>query len=80
MAKLTEIGLLKLKKDIDEAKTTISKLEGGLQTLIDQLEKVWGCSSVEEAEKKLEILKKKNEKLSYTIAEGLAEIEEKYVK
>lgn len=76
---MKESDLLKLKKDIDEAKVSLSKLEGSKQTLMEQLEKTWGCSTVEEAGTKLSVLKKKADKISNQIQEGLQEIEDKYL-
>jgi len=72
-------GLMKLKGDIDTAKTQISMLKGSQQTLLSQLEKTWGCGAVKEADEKLELMKKKNERLSGKITEGLQEIEDKYI-
>lgn len=76
---MKESDLLRMRKDIDEAKVSLSKLEGSKQTLMDQLEKTWGCSDVHEAEVKLSSLKKKADKLTSQIAEGLQAIEDKYL-
>jgi hypothetical protein len=43
--------LLKLKKDIDEAKIKKAQLEGKLQTFEEQLKKEYNCSNIDEAEK-----------------------------
>jgi len=79
MGTLTEKGLFKLKESIEQAKTNISKIEGSQQTLLEQLQNDWGCSSIEEAEKKLGVIKKKIDRLSTQIKEGIEEIEEKYL-
>lgn len=76
---MTERDLLNMKKEIDEAKVTISKLEGSEQVLIDQLKKNWGCATVEEAKKKLNKLERDVEKQSDQIKQGLADIGEKYI-
>jgi len=76
---MTEKELLQLKTKIDSVKSEISKLEGSQITLFSQLQKRWGCSSIEIAEKKLQSLKKKVSDLSIKIDSGLKEIEEKYL-
>jgi hypothetical protein len=45
----TEI-LLKLKKDIEEAKIKKAQLEGKLQTFEEQLKKEFQCDNIEQAE------------------------------
>jgi outer membrane protein TolC len=76
---MTEKDLLKLKKDIDEAQTNLSKLQGSKQVLMDQLNEAWGCTTTEEAEKKLALMKKKNETMIKQIEIGMQEIEDKYI-
>ena len=75
---MKEQDLFKLKQEIEEAKTSVSELKGQQNALLKQLKEEWGCSTVEEAEKKIQIMKKDIEKLENSIAVGLEELEEKY--
>lgn len=74
----SEQKLLKIKEEIDSAKVELSKAEGKKDVLLSQLKSQFGCSSIEEAEKKVKTLEKSIAKLLASIEEGLLEIEEKY--
>jgi len=71
---MDKTDLLKLKTDIEAAKTKVSKLEGAKETLMHQLKTRWKCSTLEEAEKKVEDFKKKEAKLSKQLEDGLEEL------
>lgn len=75
---LTEKDLLRIKREIDEMKQTLSKLEGKREQLLQQLLSEWGCSSVEEAEAKLTELETKSESIEKRITKALADLNEHY--
>lgn len=74
----SEQKLLKLKEEITSAKTTLSKAEGKKDVLMSQLKSQFGCSTLEEAEKKSKQMEKSIEKLTTSIEEGLLDIEQKF--
>lgn len=67
-----------LKRKLDKAKTDKAKAEGACDELIKKLKEVWGCSTVEEAEKQLKDLRKKEEKAKEDFEKSLAKFEEKW--
>jgi len=69
--------LLDLKKQIDEAKTSMSELRGRRTYLIQQLKKQWDCKDINEANKKLNEMEKEIQKLEKEITKGITDIEEK---
>ena len=73
---MTEQGLLQLKKEIDQAKSSVSELKGQQTALLKQLKDDWQCSSIEEAEKKIKKMQKEIETLDASIETGLEELEE----
>jgi uncharacterized protein YukE len=75
---MNESNLLRLKQQIEKAKTTISELSGRKQYLMKQLKDNWECSSVEEAKEKMAILSNEIEELNLKIESGIQELEEKY--
>jgi septal ring factor EnvC (AmiA/AmiB activator) len=75
---MTEQGLLKLKQEIDQAKSSVSELKGQQTALLKQLKDDWQCSSIEEAEKKIKKMQKEIETLDASIETGLEELEESY--
>ena len=75
---MDEAGLLKLKKQIDEANASISELKGQLSALLKQLKDDWKCNSVEDAEKLIVKMDKEIASLNNKIEEGMEELEEKY--
>jgi uncharacterized coiled-coil DUF342 family protein len=75
---LTETQLLNLKKDIETSKTLVSELNGKLSMLHKQLKDDFGCSSLEEAKKKLSEWKEEIEDLDTKIKEQCDELEERY--
>jgi septal ring factor EnvC (AmiA/AmiB activator) len=75
---LNEKELLQLKKEIEEAKSSISKLEGQKEYLEKELLVNFNCTSVEDAEKLLGKFQKEVEKIEKQIEEGLEELKEAY--
>ncbi|MFA5934991.1 MAG: hypothetical protein WC827_03850 [Candidatus Paceibacterota bacterium] len=73
---MDEKGLLQLKQDIDEAKNSVNQLKGQQTALLKQLKDEWGCSSIEEAEKRIKKMQKEIETLDASIETGLEELEE----
>ena len=74
----TETKLLRLKHKIDEAKTEKAQLEGKLETLMSQLEKDFGCATVEDAQDRLEDMNAEIKELTKEIEEGVANLQDKY--
>ncbi len=75
---MNEQQLLDLKHQIDEAKTTATELTGQQKSLMDRLKKDWNCTTVEQAEKKVEELETEITQLNTSIDKGVKELEEKY--
>ena len=75
---MNESQLLDLKKKVDAAKTEVSQLQGHQTALMNQLKTDWGCKTIEEAEKKIKVMKTEIEKLDESIQTGIEELEEKY--
>jgi predicted transcriptional regulator len=68
--------LLNLKREIDLARNEVSELKGRRSGLIQDLEKNWGCSSLEEAMDKIEQLDKKLSKAQKELEDGMEELRE----
>jgi len=75
---MEEKDLLKLKKQIDEAKSEVQQLKGRKEYLIQQLKKDWDCEGLEQAEKKLDEYKKEVEELENRIFKQTNELKQKY--
>ncbi len=75
---MTEQDLFRLKKKVDDAKDTVNELKGQQTALLKQLKEEWKCSTIEEAEKKRNVLVKEIDELTNKIEKGIAELEEKY--
>jgi len=75
---LTEKELLNLRQDIEQAKTEIARLKGKLQHLMEQLEKDFKCSTIDEAQKKLLFIDKEIEMMNDKIKLQTKQLEEKY--
>lgn len=75
---LNETQLLKLKKQVEEAKQEVSELKGHSSALLKQLNEEWGCKDISAAEKKLVAMRKELESIDASIEAGLKELEEKY--
>lgn len=75
---MDEKDLLKLKEEIDEAKTKISELTGQRNYLLQELKDKHECKSVEEAEKLQGKMEKEIKELDTQIKEGIGKIEKEY--
>ena len=75
---MKEQELLKLKQQIDNAKSQTAELKGHQSALLKQLKDDWKCNSVEEAERLVKKMDKEISDLNAKIEEGLNELEEKY--
>lgn len=76
-----EIGeeeLLDLKKKIDKAKTAVSELKGQQKSLMNQLKTDYGCTTIDQAKKKLSSIEDEITDLQEKIDTGIEEIEKKY--
>lgn len=74
---LDKSKLIKLKEEIDEAKSEVAKLSGKKEHLMGQLKETYGCNSLKEAEAKVEKLTKKIEDLDKQITKALSDLESK---
>jgi predicted nuclease with TOPRIM domain len=74
----TEQQLLDLKKNVDEAKTSVAELTGQQKSLMKQLKDDWQCSTIEAAQMKLKSMDNDIANLDAKIAKGTKELEEKY--
>jgi predicted Rossmann-fold nucleotide-binding protein len=70
--------LLNLKQDIDNAKTNIAKGEGKKEALMTELKEQWQCTTIKQAEKKLQKHIDEAHDLNNQIEKGVTELEEKY--
>jgi glutamine synthetase type III len=68
--------LLDLKNKIEKSKTTVAELTGQQKSQMNQLKETFGCTTIEDAEEKLETIKKSISKLDTQIEEGLEKLEE----
>ncbi len=75
---MTEKDLYKLKKEIDEAKSSVSEKQGHLKALMNQLTTDWKCDSIKAAENKVKTMENDLEELTDKINESITELEEKY--
>jgi hypothetical protein len=67
-----ENDLKKYRRQVEEAKKEVSRLEGSKQTIFKRLKEEFGYSSTEEAEKKLIALKKERDKAYKSLEEKMA--------
>jgi len=75
---LNEKDLLKIKSDIDQAKSKVSELTGKKKHLLQELKDKWGCSSIEEAEKMVKGLEREIKGLEIKVSTITEEIKEQY--
>ena len=78
MSQLDEKQLLKLKEQVEDAKSKVSELKGHKQALLKQLKDEWACNSTEEGDKKISSLLDEIKTLNEKIDKGTKELEEKY--
>lgn len=75
---LDERGLLRIKKEIEESKQTASELKGQKDLLNKELKEKYGCSSIEEAEEKIQALEEEAEEIEERMKKELDELEREY--
>ena len=75
---MTERELLRIKDQIEQAKTRSSELVGKRNHLLQELGEKWECEGVEAGEKLLKDIGKTVDKLNTQIETGLDNIREKY--
>lgn len=73
---MNERDLLRLKEQIDEAKSKVSQLQGRKEYLMQQLKKDWDCTTIRQAQSKMEELKTAVTELDNQIKQGIAKLEE----
>lgn len=72
---MNETDLLKLKEEIEEAKTEEARLKGVKETLLAQAKKLYGTDSIEGLKNALENLTTKKDKLTEQLDDGLEKLE-----
>ena len=75
---MDEQGLLKLKREIDNAKTKVAELNGQLSQLMKQMKENFDCTDLKAADKKIKALEKEATELQERINTETAELEELY--
>lgn len=70
--------LISLKNKIEKSKTAVAELTGQQKSQMNQLKETFGCDTIEDAEEKLETMKKSISKLDTQIETGLEKLEEMY--
>jgi len=75
---MNERELMKIKEEIDVAKSKVSELSGKEEYLLQELQDHWKCSSIGEAKVGLQKLEKEINELNLKIEQGIIDIEEKY--
>ncbi len=75
---MDEKELLKLKEEIEKAKSKVSELKGRKEYLLQELQDKWGCASVEEAQNKIDTLEAEINELETTIEREIGELENEY--
>lgn len=68
--------IIKLKKEINEAKTKKSQIEGKLQIFTEQLKNEFGCDTLDKAKKLVSSLEKQIEKDEKELEEKINVIKE----
>lgn len=71
--------IIDLKKEIAKNEKLLALKEGEKIQLLKQLKESFGCSTIEEAEKKIEEIRMSTAKLEASIKENIQKVEEKYV-
>jgi chromosome segregation ATPase len=75
---MTEQQLINLKSQIEDAKSSVSELKGQQTALLKQLKDTYKCSTIEEADKLVEMYRKDIASIQKDIEEHTKELEEKY--
>ena len=75
---MKEQDLLRLKEEVESAKTKVAQFTGQKNALMTQLKSEWKCDSIEEAQTKLKGMELNIDSITTKIEEGIKELEEKY--
>lgn len=75
---LDERDLLRMKKEIDEAKQKLAELKGQKDFIIKELKEKWNCDSVEYAREQLNQLTEEEKELDSRIQKELGDLEREY--
>ena len=75
---MNEQELLKLKKEIDNAKAEVQELTGERNYLLKELKETWQCKTIEAAEKLVEQMEASTIEMKKVLTELLEKIESKY--
>lgn len=75
---LDERDLLRMKKEIDEAKQKLAELKGQKDFIIKELKEKWNCDSVEDAREQLNQLTEEEKELDSRIQKELGDLEREY--
>lgn len=67
-----------LKQKIESKKSLKLRTEGKLETLMATLKKDYGCTTLQEGEKKLEEIQKKADSVETKLLEGIEEVKNEY--
>jgi len=68
-----------LKRCVETAQQDLNKAEGALTQLMNQLKKEFNCSTIEQAEKKLKELEKKQKQLEIEFNKQIKQFKEKWL-
>jgi len=67
-----------LKEKLEQKQQELSRAEGKLESLMEQMEKDFGCSSIKQAKTMLAKLEKQEEEAKQKFEEALEEFEEEW--
>jgi len=73
---IDEDQLIKMKKNVDEAKNNITQFNGQLQVLMKQLKTDWELSTVQECESQIDVFDSNLKRIDFKIEKGTEELEQ----
>lgn len=71
--------LMKMKEQVSNAKASVSKLEGKLESMYETLENDFHCDTVDAADEKLKDMIKELDKKEDLLKKGIEELEDKHI-
>lgn len=72
---MTEKDLLELKEEIKEANEKFLQLKGQREALLQQLKEDWECTTIKQAQTKIDDIEKELTKINSEILEGIKNLE-----
>ncbi len=72
---MTEKDLLELKEEIKEANEKFLQLKGQDEALLQQLNEDWECTTIKQAQTKIDDIEKELTKINSEILEGIKNLE-----